>query len=62
MITDSVLYVVLLVLILLAINVILFTKIDNVNKKVTLGLIVILAYVILLNPIVSDANEEKTDN
>jgi len=62
MITDSVLYVVLLVLILLAINVILFTKIDNVNKKVTLGLIVILAYVILLNPIVSDVNEEKTDN
>ena len=62
MLTDSVLYVVLLVLILLAINVILFTKIDHVNKKVTLGLIVILASVILLNPIVSDVKEDKTDN
>ena len=48
---NSILYIILLVLLLLAINVVLFTNIDSINKKVTLALIVILAYVIVLNPI-----------
>ena len=48
---KSILYTILLILLLLVINIVLFIKIDEVNKKITLALIVILAFVIVLNPI-----------